>query len=218
MRRGWAGLWAVALLAGCASSRPSLEAAPRDEVAAGPAVDEAGDSAPPGEAAVEAPWEAGEPGAGGEAFAGTRFVDRELGFEIVRPDGEAWRFSPGHEAPEGIVVPVVVLHTETGAQVVVQIAPEVAPAQEFAERLAVGLRTKPGFTTTVPEPTRSGSAFAFTMGSSIQGRVGITSTDGRLYVLLGTWPTSAPHSVARDVSAIMGSLKIAVLHDASVRF
>ncbi|HEY0840656.1 MAG TPA: hypothetical protein VGD74_10760, partial [Vulgatibacter sp.] len=38
----------------------------------------------------------------------TRWVDAELGFEIERPGGDEWDFSPGHEAPEGIVVPVIV--------------------------------------------------------------------------------------------------------------
>lgn len=144
----------------------------------------------------------------------TRWVDSDLGFEIERPGGSDWDFSPGHEAPEGIVVPVIVVHAATGAQVVVQVAPDVAPAQEFAERLAVGLRSKPGFTTSVPEPTRKGSAFHFAMGDSILGSVGITGGGGRLYVLLGTWPTSAPPTVERDIHLIMASLKTVALHEA----
>lgn len=144
----------------------------------------------------------------------TRWIDSELGFEIERPDGDEWEFAPGHAAPEGIVVPVIVLHVATGAQVVVQVAPDVAPAQEFAERLAVGLRSKPGFETTVPEPTRKGSAFRFTMGDSVLGSVGITGSGGRLYVLLGTWPASAPTAVERDVHLIMASLKTVVFHEA----
>ena len=144
----------------------------------------------------------------------TRWVDSDLGFEIERPDGNEWEFTPGHEAPEGIVVPVIVLHVATGAQVVVQVAPDVAPAQEFAERLAVGLRSKPGFETTVPEPSHKGSSFRFTMGDSIFGSVGITGSGGRLYVLLGTWPASAPSTVERDIHLIMSSLKTVVLHHA----
>ncbi|HEY0839083.1 MAG TPA: hypothetical protein VGD74_02750, partial [Vulgatibacter sp.] len=99
-------------------------------------------------------------------------------------------------------------------QVVVQVAPDVAPAQEFAERLAVGLRSKPGFVTSVPEPTRRGSAFHFSMNDEVLGSVGIVGDGGRLYVLLGTWPTTAPPTVERDVHLIMGSLKTSSLHEA----
>ena len=176
---------AMALLWGCAGAR---EAAP------GP---EHGDAAP----------------AGGEARAADaleRFVDAEAGFEIGRPAGEAWQFAPGHPAPDGILVPVVVLDAATGSQVVVQVTPAVASPRDFAERLAVGLRSKPGFTTTVRVGSVDGSSsgFSFALGDEVQGRVGITANDeGRLYVLLATWPADVPESVVGDVDRIMRSLR-----------
>jgi len=151
-----------------------------------------------------------EGGAARAMGAVERFVDAQAGFEITRPGGDAWQFAPGHEAPEGILVPVVVLHPATGSQVVVQVTPEVAGPQEFAERLAVGLRSKPGFTTTVPtnSPDGSRSGFSFSLGDEVHGRVGIlTPHDGRLFVLLATWPSGAPESVVEDVDAIMASLR-----------
>ncbi|AKU91339.1 putative lipoprotein [Vulgatibacter incomptus] len=156
-----------------------------------------------------------DPGGAKRVEEGIRFVDRELGFEIQRPAGSEWSFAHGHEAPGGIQVPVIVSHAATGAQVVVQVAPQVAPAQEFAERLAVGLRTKQGFTTTVPEATANGSNFLFSLGDQIHGRVAVIASDDRLYVLLGTWPASAPSNVARDVDAIMRSLRTAVITEAT---
>lgn len=132
------------------------------------------------------------------------------GFEISRPDGGGWQFTSGHEAPEGILVPVVVLHPATGSQVVVQVTPDVASPAEFADRLAVGLRSKPGFSTTVPASSRDGHAseFEFALGRDVFGRVGILDArDGRLFVLLATWPASAPEEVVLDVDAIMRSLK-----------
>lgn len=139
-----------------------------------------------------------------------RFVDAEAGFEIARPAGDAWIFAPGHQAPEGILVPVVVLHPATGAQVVVQVTPDVASPLEFAERLAVGLRSKPGFTTSVPVRSGDGSSsgFSFSLGQEVFGRVGILdASDGRLFVLLATWPSSAPERVVEEVEAIMASLR-----------
>lgn len=177
----------AALLAGCAGSQASGP----------PAVAS-------GRAALE---EGGEVRA---ASAAERFVDAQAGFEIARPLGDAWQFAPGHEAPEGILVPVVVLHPATGSQVVVQVTPEVASPQEFAERLAVGLRSKPGFTTTVPALSDDGasSGFEFALGQEVFGRVGILGVnDGRLFVLLATWPSSAPESVVGDVDSIMASLR-----------
>lgn len=146
-----------------------------------------------------------------------RFVDTEAGFEIARPAGEAWQFAPGHDAPDGILVPVVVVHPATGAQVVVQITPEVTTPREFAERLAVGLRSKPGFATTVPASADDGlsSGFSFSLGQDVSGKVGIsTNRDGRLFVLLATWPTTVPQEVVSDVEAIMGSLRPFLGHQA----
>lgn len=148
-----------------------------------------------------------------------RFVDAQAGFEIARPGGEAWLFAPGHDAPEGILVPVVVLHPATGSQVVVQVTPEVASPQEFAERLAVGLRSKPGFSTSVPASGGNGSSsgFSFALGQEVFGRVGITTShDGRLFVLLATWPSGAPESIVGDVDAIMASLRPYALGSASL--
>ncbi|HWV39330.1 MAG TPA: hypothetical protein VN033_12750 [Vulgatibacter sp.] len=195
--------WLALVFAACATApRPAPVSGGEERVARAPL--EASATTPPEEERRTAPGP-------------TRWVDSDLGFEIERPPGDEWEFTPGHDAPEGIVVPVIVLHLATGAQVVVQVAPDVAPAQEFAERLAVGLRSKPGFETTVPEPTRKGSAFRFTMGDTILGSVGITGNGGRLYVLLGTWPASAPPTVERDVHLIMASLKTVVLHEARAR-
>lgn len=139
-----------------------------------------------------------------------RFVDPQSGFEISRPEGGSWQFTAGHEAPEGILVPVVVLHPATGSQVVVQVTPDVASPAEFADRLAVGLRSKPGFSTTIPASSRDGlaSGFEFALGQEVHGRVGILDArDGRLFVLLATWPASAPREVVTDVEAIMNSLR-----------
>lgn len=183
--RGWA-VAALLAAAGCAGTQQAT----KDESAVAQ-----------GRAALEE---------GSPVRAAARFVDAQAGFEISRPDGAEWQFAPGHDAPDGILVPVVVLHPATGAQVVVQVAPDVASPAEFADRLAVGLRSKPGFSTTVPASSGDGNAcaFEFALGEEVYGRVGILDAqDGRLFVLLATWPSSAPEDVIADVDSIMGSLK-----------
>lgn len=135
-----------------------------------------------------------------------RWVSDEYGFAIERPNDESWKFTTGHQGPEGILIPVVVTHT-SGAQVVVQIAPEVAAAHEFAEKLAMGLTERHGFLTSVPEVLDDASAEFLFAAEGVYGRVGILRGDGRLFVLLGTWPADAPEEVAKQVHAIMKSLK-----------
>lgn len=136
-----------------------------------------------------------------------RWASVEHAFEIHRPSGDGWHFASGHVGPAGIEIPVVVRHLATGAQVVVQIAPEVAPALEFAERLAFGLTERHGFATTAPQRRGERSAeFLFT-ADGVFGRVGIVREEGRLFVLLGTWPSDAPEEVAKDVEVIMRSLR-----------
>jgi hypothetical protein len=110
-----------------------------------------------------------------------------------------------------VAVPVIVAHRNTGAQVVVQVAPAVATPAAFAERLTNGLRTRPGFTTTEvePIPVADGAVgFAFTMGDQVAGRVAVVGgQSGHVYVLLATWPQGAPPSVIAGVDEIVRSLK-----------
>lgn len=140
---------------------------------------------------------------------GQRWVDPKLDFEISRPAGD-WLFAPGQPLAEGIAVPVIVAHPQSGAQVVVQIAPAVATPTEFAMRLTNGLRTRPGFNPGSPSPlegTDDGVGFPFTMGDSVTGRVAILSGKGRVFVLLATWPTASPSTIVQGVDQIVHSLR-----------
>ena len=74
------------------------------------------------------------------------FADSALGFEIVRPS-EGWQLDASSErTTEGLAIPVVLRHRDSGAQVVLQVAPAVATPTQLAERLNAGLRSQPGFT------------------------------------------------------------------------
>lgn len=159
-------------------------------------------SAPPKPDSVQDGEARAQPGAGSPK----RFVDAALGFEISRPD-DSWRFEEGAEAPPGLAMPVVISHLESGAQVVVQVAPDVAPADDFADRLAVGLQSKPGFSTTAPQIDDQGRAsFLFKLGDEVFGKVNVVDASDRLFVLLATWPADAPARVVRDIDGIMESL------------
>lgn len=141
-----------------------------------------------------------------------RYVSFDYGFEIERPPGDDWEFTEGKSAPEGIAIPVTVVHPATGSQVVVQVAPDVAPIGEFARRLARGLGENYGFLTT--EPTRIAEnrvKFHFTVEDRVQGRVGLRQEKGRIFVLLGTWPKDAPRQVVSEIATIMESLRPVVV-------
>jgi hypothetical protein len=158
-------------------------------------------------------------GAEGARATSHRFVDDDLGFAIERPDGEAWQFTQGSSAPDGIIVPVVVLHEDSGAQVVVQVAPGIASSEEFAGRLAMGLQSKPGFRIGgLTETPDGGAGFEFALSDLVEGRVRVhEGTSGQVFVLLGTWPTSAPDGVVRDIDRIMGSLTPLVITGPTVQ-
>jgi hypothetical protein len=140
------------------------------------------------------------------------YVDPSLGFEIARPRGDAWRFTPGEgtSTAENVAVPVIVAHRASGAQVVVQVAPAVASPAEFANRLTAGLRARPGFTTSEVQaiPLAEGAVgFGFTMGDQVAGRVAVVGgSSGKVYVLLATWPQDAPPAVISGVDEIVRSL------------
>jgi hypothetical protein len=139
-----------------------------------------------------------------------RYVDEELGFEISRPSGD-WQLEQTDErTPEGLVIPVILRNRASGAQVVLQVAPAVATPTQFAERLTVGLRTQPGFTTTDPEPlplSDSAVGFRFTMGEAVQGKVAVLDGgEDRVFMMMATWPSRAPAGVQESVDAIIGSV------------
>lgn len=197
----WAAVAGV-VLAGCAGSKAATRGEPSDvpvkEASAAP------ESTPaPVEPAVDPKTAAKD--------RGETFVDRENGFTIGRP-GEGWSFRPGEElSTENIVVPVIVVDPESGAQVVVQIAPAVASPAQFAQRLTTGLQARDGFATSEvqPIPLADGAVgFDFAVGDQVSGRVAILEgTGGRVYVLLATWPRGSPESVEKDVENILGSMK-----------
>ncbi|AGC46735.1 putative lipoprotein [Myxococcus stipitatus DSM 14675] len=135
------------------------------------------------------------------------YVDEELGFEVVRPSDE-WQLDATNErTPEGLSIPVILRHPPSGAQVVVQVAPAVATPTQFAERLTEGLRQQPGFTTTDPVPlTLSDTAvgFDFQVGDGVNGRVVVREgREGRILMMLATWPAQAVASVIQNVDALL---------------
>jgi hypothetical protein len=141
-----------------------------------------------------------------------RYVDEDLGFEIVRPTAE-WQLDETEEqnTPEGMAIPVVLKHRKSGAQVVLQVAPAVATPTQFAERLSQGLREQPGFVASDPEPLRlseSAVGFDFSVGDGVRGRVAVTEgSPGRVFMMLATWPAEASEDVSRSVEALFGAVR-----------
>jgi hypothetical protein len=139
-----------------------------------------------------------------------RYVDQALGFELTQPGGEWMLDEPGEQTPEGLAIPVVLRHRTTGAQVVMQVAPAVASPAQFAERLTVGLRSQPGFVTSDPEPlsmSDSAVGFDFAVGDNVRGRVMVRDgSPGRVFMMLATWPTTAPDEVPQTVNALFESV------------
>lgn len=141
-----------------------------------------------------------------------RYVDPELGFEISRPGGGAWQMDVNDElTQDGLSIPVVLRHKDSGAQVVLQVAPAVATPSQFAERLTTGLRSHPGITTTDPEPLPMADGavgFRFAMGERVLGRVAVMDGgNGQVFMMMATWPTGAPEAVPQNVEEIFSSLK-----------
>jgi hypothetical protein len=145
------------------------------------------------------------------ARSGAVYLDSDLGFEIGRPS-ESWQLdATGELTPEGLSIPVVLRHRDSGAQVVLQVAPAVASPSEMAERLTSGLRSQPGFSAGDPEPLalRDGAVgFAFELGEAVRGRVAVLEGGkGQIFVMLATWPRAAGDSVVSAVDQIFSSVK-----------
>jgi hypothetical protein len=163
----------------------------------------------------------GEPGTGGSGMSGQddaalasttrRYVDEDLGFEIIRPTAE-WQLDETNErTPEGLAIPVILRHRVTGAQVVLQVAPGVASPVQFAERLTQGLRQQPGFVTSDPRPialSDSAVGFDFQVGDGVRGKVAVREgNSGRVLMMLATWPTEAAAGITDSVDALMAGVR-----------
>lgn len=140
-----------------------------------------------------------------------RYVDPLLGFEIMRPAGN-WSLDANDDlSPEGLAVPVIMRQKETGAQVVLQIAPAVATPTQFAERLTAGLRERQGFVISDPEPigvAEGAVGFNFAMGDQVAGKVAVMNGKrGEVFMVMATWPSGSPAFIPDTVDRIIGSLK-----------
>ncbi|MBI3185029.1 MAG: hypothetical protein HYZ28_23055 [Myxococcales bacterium] len=140
-------------------------------------------------------WRIARPEATEAPAPGGRYVDRQLGFELVRPAGP-WRLDANDEVTaEGVSVPVVLRNETSGAQVVLQIAPAAATPSQYAERLNDGLRRQPGFLAGDPAPVplaEDAVGFSFRLGEKVEGKVAVfRGGPGRVFLVLGTWPRSS---------------------------
>lgn len=145
------------------------------------------------------------------AQAPSMYVDAEMGFEIVRPGG-TWQLASSDEVtPEGLAIPVVLRDPSSGAQVVLQVAPAVATPSQLAERLTSGLREHPGIVTSDPEPleiAEGAVGFRFAMGDRVLGKVCVRDgTEGKVLMVLATWPVQASLDVSAEVDAIIESVR-----------
>jgi|GEM_PF-1479642 len=226
MGRHGRGAWGAgfllgfSLLAGCAASRGvgSAQDEPTDpDVLQGAAPSDATSEA----LRTHATANSSEPGLtarSAQVIATTadsealRHVDAVNGFEIARPS-ESWTLHSGEAlSTEVILVPVVLLEEAQGAQVIVQIAPAIAQPAEFAERLIAGLAARGEFTTGEVHPVdiaEDAVGFDFSAAEQVFGRVAILEgSQGKVFVLLATWPMNAPESLGQEIDAILGSVKV----------
>ena len=136
--------------------------------------------------------------------------DRDGAFAISRPEGDRWAFRAGIKGPDGEVVPLIAVSSESGAQVVVQSADAVANLKILAGFLAQNLSREQRVH--VEEPNRvvarGGEAygFSFTVADEVRGRVAVVRAGDRVALLIASWPLGAPPEVADDVDEMIGSL------------
>ncbi|MFL5353133.1 hypothetical protein [Archangium sp.] len=147
---------------------------------------------------------------GSEESGSRHYVHQALGFELTQPGGDWMLDETDEQTPEGLAIPVVLRHRTSGAQVVLQVAPAVASPIQFAEKLTLGLRSQPGFVTSDPEPlamSDSAVGFDFAVGDNVRGRVVVRDgSPGHVFMMLATWPTTAPDEVPQAVNALFESV------------
>lgn len=142
-----------------------------------------------------------------ESVEARTYKDEELGFEVERPDG--WGFAPRVAAPDGGAIPLVIAQPEKGAQVIVQVAPKVASAEQISGDLRIKLDEHPGIEAGESGPVKAREkayGFGFTAEGERAGRVAVLEGADRLFVVIGSWPRAADAALKKDVDHIFGSL------------
>lgn len=136
------------------------------------------------------------------------YTDPDYGFQVERPDG--WGFAPRVAAPDGGSIPLVIAQPDKGAQVIVQVAPRVASAQEISGDLRNKLDEHPGIQAGKSEAVKSGQdpayGFGFTAEGARAGRVAVVEGGDRLFVIIGSWPQGADEKLKGEVNGIFDSL------------
>ncbi len=147
--------------------------------------------------------------AAGDA-GGRKYVDEDSGFELTRPTGDWLVDTTERNTLNGVSVPLVMRERQTGAQVMLQVAPAVATPTQFAQRINAGLQEHPGFLAGDIEPlplSNDAVGFHFEAGGELEGRVAIVpGTSGRVLMLLGTWP-KANMQASSAIDAVFASLR-----------
>lgn len=145
-----------------------------------------------------------------EDRAAQRYVNEGLRFELSHPSPEWQLTESGASGVDGMVVPVTLQH-ESGATIVLQIAPARASSLEYAERLTAGMQRELGAQTFGLEPlglSADAVGFRFQMDVGVRGRVAVrTGAEAQVYMLLATWPNTAEERIAEQVDAIFSSLQ-----------
>lgn len=140
-----------------------------------------------------------------------KYIDSELGFEVARP-GADWQLdADAGTSSEGILIPVVLRHKDSGAQVVIQVAPAIATPTQFAERLVSGLRSYEGFDATDPEPlplSDDAVGFRFSIEQKVFGRIAVRpGGSDNVLMVVATWPADASAGVTSEVEQILVSVR-----------
>lgn len=142
---------------------------------------------------------------------GSMYQDTRLGFALARPAAE-WEIDESEFfAEDGISIPLLLRHSGTGAQVILQIAPDVASPIEYAEQMTAGLSSQPGFRTTDVEPiplTDASVGFFFAVGEDVMGRVAVREgSPGNVFMMMATWPSGVSEEVIDSIDGIIASIR-----------
>ena len=113
-------------------------------------------------------------------------------------------------APDGGSIPLVISQAAKKAQVIVQVAPRVATAQEISTDLRDKLDEHPDIEAGKSQSLQKGAeesyGFGFTAEGERAGRVAVVEGGDRLFVVIGSWPANADDALKKEVNGIFDSL------------
>lgn len=146
------------------------------------------------------------------AAAGEEWISDELELAIEKPPGDAWAVATDVVSPDGNAIPLLVAHTTTGTQIVVQVSEPVDTPERLTRMLRSRLREEEALELDETKRLKNdagGDAYGFSFHAEddADGRVAVIRAGDHIVLVVASWPKGVDRRVIEEVDGLVRSVR-----------